>query len=217
MTDDNRLSRARALYERAVFEGEVDAVPLAERDLDGVEADLALARGKILHARFLTERREDDRELALFEHAADLFEQLGDGRGAGEASFWIGVVYQVVRGQGERALPHFERSYALATEVGDAMTVSYAARHLGFAFAEAGQVDLARQKLEESLQLRRDLDFGPGIAAALLALAELEHRTGNPAQARAKLEEAERAASDSDASGIRRWITEMRSEIDPEP
>lgn len=214
MTDDNRLDRAKMLYERAVFGGEAESLPAAERELDGVEADLALARGRILHARFLAERRKDDRELALFERAAELYQQLGDVQGAGEALFWIGIVHQVVHGQTERAVPFFERSYALATRVGDSMTVAYAARHLGFAFAEAGEVDAAREKLEESLRLRRELNFGPGIAAALLGLAELAHRTGDPPRARALVEEADSAAVANGADGIRRWITELRGEID---
>jgi tetratricopeptide (TPR) repeat protein len=213
MTDDDRLDRAKALYERAVFGGQAEALPAAERDLDGVEADLALARGRILHARFMTERREDVRELALFERAAELYQQLSDVRGTSEALFWIGIVHQVVRGHTEPAVPFFERSYALATQVGDSMTVSYAARHLGFAFAEAGEVDAARAKLEESLRLRRELDFGPGIAAALLSLAELAHRTGDQTQARALLEQADKAAASDAAAGIRRWVGELRAEI----
>ncbi|MFF9279942.1 hypothetical protein [Streptomyces griseosporeus] len=63
MMSDARLKQAQVLYERAVFDGDEDAVPAGERVLDGVEADLALARGRLLHARFLEERAEDPREL----------------------------------------------------------------------------------------------------------------------------------------------------------
>ncbi|HEY2983642.1 MAG TPA: hypothetical protein VGJ38_05780, partial [Jatrophihabitantaceae bacterium] len=80
-----------------------------------IEADLSLARGRVLHARFLSERQEDPRELALFERAAELFQRLGDVRGESEAAFWVGCFHQVVRGDSDLALPFFERSYQLAS------------------------------------------------------------------------------------------------------
>jgi hypothetical protein len=48
---DERIENAMRLYERAVFEGDAAALAEAGRDLDGVEADLALARGRLLHVR----------------------------------------------------------------------------------------------------------------------------------------------------------------------
>jgi len=181
MNDDRRLERAKALYEQAVFGGDAGALLIAERDLDGVEADLALARGRVLHARFLDERRHEDlRELALFERAAELYQGLNDVRGESEALFWIGTFHQVVRGDSRLALPIFEQSYELAAQAGDKLTLSYAARHLGFAQAEAGRLDAAREKLEESVRLRRDIGFDQGVAAGLLALAQLAHHDGPP-------------------------------------
>jgi len=41
------------LYESAVFGGNAEALSTGDRELDAVEADLALARGRLLHARFL--------------------------------------------------------------------------------------------------------------------------------------------------------------------
>jgi hypothetical protein len=52
MGNDDRIERARKGYERAVFGGDTSALVEAERGLDAVEADAALARGLILHARF---------------------------------------------------------------------------------------------------------------------------------------------------------------------
>lgn len=209
-----RLANANALYEQAVFGGDTEALDVADRELDGVEADLALARGRIVHARFLNDRKEDPAELTLFERAAELYHRLGDIRGEAEAEFWIGIVHQVVHGDSERGLPHFERSYALATQAGDNLTLSYAARHIGFARAEAGDLPAAKEKLEESLHLRRALDFQPGVAAALLALAELAHRDNNPTDARTLLTEADTVALASNAHGIRKWIAATRAELD---
>src|ERR1022692_4477337 len=73
MCADERIDRSRLLYERALFDGDGSALSVAERELDSVEADLALARGRLIHGRFIEERndseqaREDPRELALFE------------------------------------------------------------------------------------------------------------------------------------------------------
>ena len=84
---DERIERARHLYERAVFGDDGGALETAERELDAVEADLALTRGRIAHARFLEGRDEDPDELPLFERAARLYGTLGDARGEAEASF----------------------------------------------------------------------------------------------------------------------------------
>jgi hypothetical protein len=94
---DARLRQAELHYEQAVFGGDGGALATADRGLDAVEADLALARGRLLHARFLQERVADARELELFERAATLYGRLGDGRGEAEALFWVGAFHQVVR------------------------------------------------------------------------------------------------------------------------
>ena len=89
---DHRIELARQLYERSVFGGDASALAAADRQLDAVEADLALARGRVIHARFLAQRgqdprppSEDPRELALFERAVYLYQALGDVRGAAES------------------------------------------------------------------------------------------------------------------------------------
>lgn len=56
MSADERIDRARLTYERAFFGGNASGLAIAERELDGVEADLALARGRIIHTRFFEEQ-----------------------------------------------------------------------------------------------------------------------------------------------------------------
>lgn len=217
MADDRRLEQASAAYERAVFVGDPVGLDAAERGLDAVEADLALARGRLLHARFLDDRAEDPRELDLFEHARELYVRLGDERGEAEALLWIGIVGQVVRDDWASALPPLERSYELAGRTGDALTASYAARHVGFAAARAGEIERGRALLEESVALRRELGFEAGVAAGLVALAELARRTGRGEDARALLEEADAVAVACGADGVRRWIDEGRRQLaDPD-
>lgn len=212
MTAD-RLDRAKADYERAVFGGDTDALARADHELDGVEADLALARGRVVHARFLADRQEDANELALFERAVELYRALGDTRGEAEALFWVGCFHQVVRRDASAALPALERSHDLATRAGDELTRSYAARHLGFAALADGRLEVAREHLEESVRLRRGLGFAPGVAAGLLALAELSRAEGDRDAARVLLDEALIVAEASGARGTMRWIEEARAEL----
>jgi hypothetical protein len=207
------LGRSRLLYERAVFGGDATAVPVAERELDEVEADLYLARGRILHARFLERNEEDPRELPLFERAAELYGQLGDARGEAEALFWVGAFHQVVRRDEVAAAPALERSYELATAAGDKLTLSYAARHLGFADLAAGRTEAARWRLEESVRLRHDIGFMPGVAAGLLAIAELTAQEGNRSEALALLDQAASVAAESGAQGTLRWIELARASL----
>ena len=121
MNAEDRIERARALYEQAVFSGDVSVLTDAERGLDAVEADAALARGRILHARFLNERAragsspvEDPAELPLFERAAELYRALGDARGEAEA-LMVGLAY-IAAAQDRRAdaLATLDEAYAIA-------------------------------------------------------------------------------------------------------
>jgi hypothetical protein len=77
----------------------------------------------------------------------------------------------------------------------------------------AGRLDAARENLEESVRLRREIGFRPGVAAGLLALAELAARGGDRGQALALLDEADSIAADADAHGVLRWISAARDEL----
>jgi tetratricopeptide (TPR) repeat protein len=211
---DERLEQARLLYERATFGGDAGALAAAARELDGVEADLALARGRLLHAGFFETREEDPQELALFERARDLYAALGDARGESEALLWIGIFQQVVRGDGAAALPSLERAHELASAAGDDLTLSYALRHLAFGDQEAGRLDRARERHEQCVRLRWELGFMPGVAAGLLALAELAAQDGDRERASGLLDEAASIAAASDAGGVRQWVEHARAELD---
>ncbi|MDQ2811862.1 MAG: tetratricopeptide repeat protein [Actinomycetota bacterium] len=208
--DMDPFEQARVLYERAMFGGDYESLAVADRVLDGAEAALALSRGRILHARLLRERRDDPAEGTLFERAASMFRQLGDAQGEGEALFWLGTYHQVVRGDNETALPSLERARELASGAGDRLTLSYVVRHLGFARMAAGDEGAARPLFEESVRLRREIGFLPGVAAGLLALAELDIQAGHRDHARRLLDEAAAVAASAGAQGTLRWIEEAR-------
>lgn len=213
MSADERIERAKLLYERAVFGGDAGGLATAERELSGVEADLALARGRVIHARFLEERNEDPDELDLFLRAAQIYQLLGDVRGEGESLFWVGTFHQVVRGDNDSAVPVLERAQELAVQAGDELTMSYALRHLGIADQLAGRTASARVRLEESVRLRRKIGFMPGVAANLIGLAYLAAGEGGRDKALALLDEASAIAEASGAHGTLRSVEQARTEL----
>jgi hypothetical protein len=112
VSEDRRIERSRLLYERAIHDADASALAKAGQELDAVEADLALARGRVIHGRFLQQRADDPRqthedpdELVLFERADQLYRDLGDVRGEAEALFWIGCCHQVIRRDNQTAVP----------------------------------------------------------------------------------------------------------------
>ena len=220
MSAEDRIERAKTLYEQAVFSGDASVLTDAERGLDAVEADIALARGRILHARFHNERDsadssavEDPAELPLFERATELYRALGDVRGEAEGLFWIGCLHQFVRRDNETAVPYLERSCRLAAQVGDKPTQSEALRHLGIAAHAAGRLDEARERLEESSRLRRDAGSLPGLASNMVGLAYIAAAQDRRADALATLDEAHAIAQAHGAHAIVRHIEQARTAI----
>ena len=207
------LARADLLNEWALFAGDEDARRLAGEELTRAEALLALGRGRMAHAQYLVERTEDPRELELFERALELARTLGDRALEAQALFWVGLVHQVVRGDSPGSLRFFQDSYDFAHELGDTLTMSYAARHLGFVDLDAGRPDEARARFEESVELRRADGFLPGVAAGLLALGEVAAEAGRHEQARNLLLEARTLAEQVGAEPFLRRIEGALAEL----
>lgn len=219
-TAEGRIEQARALYERAVLQGDAAALGQAGDLLAKVEADLAVARGRLLHGVFLQARaqnpaaaREDPGELPAFERAASLYETLGDERGRGEALFWIGCCYQVVRRDNSSAVPVLEEALAVAGRAGDQVTAAEALRHLGIAELAASRPAQARARLRESTTLRRELGLDAGVAANLVGLAYVALSEGDRAEAAGCLDEAAALAESAHAKEIVRQVAEARSQL----
>ncbi|NUT35184.1 MAG: tetratricopeptide repeat protein [Hamadaea sp.] len=222
MNTDDRIERTRTLYAQAVYAGDATALTEAERDLDAVDADAALARGRILHGRFLTARdtpgspaaAEDPAELPLFERALAAYRRLGDVRGEGEALFWIGCLHQVIRRDNDTAVPLLERSGALAAQAGDVATQAEALRHLGVAAHMAGRLDEARAHLEESTRLRRETGALPGVASNMIGLAYIAAAQDRRADALSILDEAHALGQAHGAHAIVQHIEQARTAIE---
>jgi tetratricopeptide (TPR) repeat protein len=220
MSLDERIERAREAYRRAVYGGDTTALTDAEQGLDAVEADTALARGQLLHARFQSASAdagsapaEDAAELALFQHALELYRASGDTRGEAEALFWIGCLHQFVRGDDETAAPYLERSGQLAAQTGDTATWSEALRHLGIAAHRAGRLDEARERLQESSRLRRAAGNMSGVASNMIGLAYIAAAQDRRAEALATLDAAHAIAGAHGAHAIVGHIEQARTQI----
>jgi tetratricopeptide (TPR) repeat protein len=183
-----------------------------------------VARGRILHTRYLL-RRDEDRatavvdpgELELFLRAASLYRELGDPRGEGEATFWVGCFHQVARGDNATAVPLLERSLELASRAGDQAVTAEALRHLGIAAHAAGDLDLARQRLEESTRLRREAGQLAGAAANLVGLTYIAAAQERRDDALALLDEAGAIAEASQAQRIAQQVSEARATLGLSP
>ncbi|MGW0415117.1 tetratricopeptide repeat protein [Streptomyces collinus] len=213
MQGQDWTERTDELFEAAMFGGDASALDRSDGILDAVEARLFMARAKVLHVRFLDDREENSQELVLFERAAELYRRLGDVSGEADALFWVGCWHQVVKGDDAVGRPFFERSYAPAKSVDDRRTMSYAIRHLGFADKNTGHFEQARERLTESVTLRREIGFKPGEAAGLVALAYLAAETGDPSTAFHHLDEARSVAESCDAKAVLGWIEEAHTHI----
>jgi tetratricopeptide (TPR) repeat protein len=217
---DERVRQAELLYERAVFSGDAGPLTEADRELDAAEADLAVARGRLMHTRFLLSREqdpetaeEDPGELPLFERAAGLYRALGDIRGEAEALFWVGCLHQVVRRDNAVAVPILEESLERASRAGDMAVMAETLRHLGIAAHAAGRLDAARQYLEESTRLRRETGQLAGAAANMVGLAYVAAAQGRGDDAVTLLDEADAIAGDSQAHRILEQVSEARAAL----
>jgi len=215
---DERVSRAGLLYEQAVFSGDAGSLARADQELDAAEADLAVARGRLMHTRFLLRRdsaaaEEDPGELPLFERAARLYQALGDIGCEAEALFWVGCFHQVVRHDNAVAVPVLERSLKLASQAGDKAAMSEALRHLGIAAHRTGHLAVARQHLEESTRLRREIGLLPGAAANMVGLAYIAAAQQRGDDALALLDEASAIAIARQAHRILQQVDEARAEL----
>jgi tetratricopeptide (TPR) repeat protein len=215
---DERVRQAGLLYERVVFTGNAGSLAEADRELDAAEADLAVARGRLMHTRFLLRRdsaaaEEDPGELPLFEHSAQLYRALGDIGGEAEALFWVGCFHQVIREDDETAVPILEQSLKLASQAGSKIAKAEALRHLGIAAHRTGRLEVARQRLEESTRLRREIGQMPGAAANMVGLAYIAAAQERNDDALALLDEASAIARASQADRILQQVNEARAEL----
>ncbi|MGA8542717.1 MAG: hypothetical protein WB947_04165 [Thermoplasmata archaeon] len=108
-----------------------------------------------------------------------------------------------------------EQSRELCEAAGDRLVLSSVERHLGFiAYLESMTAE-AQSHLEESLRLRRELNFPAGVAMALVALAEFHNERHDRELAERLLDEAAGVARASGATGALEAIDQARRDLKP--
>ncbi len=158
-------------------------------------------------------------KLPLFERALELY--LGHWAtpvGEAEALFWVGCVHQS-SSDGTTTpdyVPYLQRSAELAgledrRQAFDPGPRSL--RHLGIAAHATGRLDEARERLEESSRLRRDVGALSGVASNMVGLAYIAAAQDRRADALATLDEAYAIASAHGAHAIVRHIEEARTRV----
>ncbi|MGO9080693.1 MAG: tetratricopeptide repeat protein, partial [Streptosporangiaceae bacterium] len=105
-----------------------------------------------------------------------------------------------------------ERSRELAAQAGDKPTMSDALRHLGIAEHAAGRLDAARERLEKSVRIRREIGLMPRVAN-LVGLAWIAAGQGRRDEALALAGEAAAIAGASGAHAILRQAEELRAHV----
>jgi tetratricopeptide (TPR) repeat protein len=190
----------------------IDALAEAGAGDRRIEAFVLTRRGAKLHSTFLADRSagEPPGEMHLFEEALAVRREIGDEPGIAESLFYVGLVHQVVRDDSPTSLPYFRESYERAKAGGDDLLASYAIRHIAFATHQEGDFDQAEAEFRESLELRQQVGWVPGVAAAEFALAELLRERGRADEALALA----RSAHDTFASlGSARFVVAVESEF----
>ncbi|MFK0154974.1 hypothetical protein ACIQVL_14675 [Streptomyces sp. NPDC090499] len=91
--------------------------------------------------------------------------------------------------------------------------MSYAVRRPGFTDKDAGRLDLARERLTESVSLRREIGFKPEEAADLVALTHLAAESGDRAAALQHLDEPEFVARSRGAKAVSGWAEQARASM----
>ncbi|MHC4339250.1 MAG: protein kinase domain-containing protein [Planctomycetota bacterium] len=119
----------------------------------------------------------------------DLDRQVGLRRGEAISEQNLGFGYTVY-GNYEKARRHLERSVALAREVGDQRSEAYALAGLGTVADREGDLEKARLLHEQVFEMRKKMNYRPGIAESLLALASLDAKKGLEDSAADRLDEA---------------------------
>jgi tetratricopeptide (TPR) repeat protein len=213
LNDQSLFAGVRQPMQRAAVLDQ--ALTLAQQaDDPALLGEVWAVRGMALHTDYLAERAaEPAGELDCFQRGLQLRRQAGDERGVAESLFQVGLVHQVIRDDSAAALPWFEEAYARARTAADPVLMSYAIRHVAFCRLHAGDRAGARDGLQESLRLREQAGFIPGVAMALAALAEVVASDGQRQDAVALLGRAREIFASLGAAEHTAWVDQQLAEV----
>ncbi len=139
----------------------------------------------------------------LFRKALAMLGPRGDSSGLVSAYFHVGLIHQM-SGDPEAARQAFERAREMSERLNDARLLWDVVRQLGYVAEVRRDWAAAEALYQRSLEVRETLGAGPGVAAALIALAELRYlRDGN---AEAALDMLARARDTAARTGTRAYV-----------
>jgi tetratricopeptide (TPR) repeat protein len=152
-------------------------------------ATLEMAEGRFTYWKALDKTNDWGPPTEDFDRGLQIYKELGDQAGLGEALFYRGLVYQM-QGQNLHAREMFDQALQLTNKTGDERLRSFVVRHIGYLQQTAGEIDAARANFQKSLQLRQRNEMNVFVPFALLALAEFEAEQKNLAEAMRLVEQA---------------------------
>jgi tetratricopeptide (TPR) repeat protein len=135
-----------------------------------------------------------------FDRAIQLYHELGDDVGLGEATFYRGLVYQM-QNQNEPAREVFDQALKLTQETGDERIRSFVTRHIGYLQESAGEIEPARASFRDSLELRQRNDMKVFVLFAMILLADFEGEQKHSAEAIGYAEQATQWAKSGNSPG----------------
>ncbi len=152
-------------------------------------ATLEMAEGRFTYWKALDKTKDWGPPTEDFDRALQIYKELGDEIGLGEAMFYRGLVYQMQE-ENQRARQIFEQALALTKKTGDERMQSFVMRHIGYLQQTAGEVDAARANFQKSLELRKRNEIKVFVPFALIALADFEAEQKNSTEAINLIEQA---------------------------
>ncbi len=152
-------------------------------------ATLEMAEGRSTYWKALEKTKDWGPPTEDFDRALQIYKELGDEIGLGEAKFYRGLVYQM-QDENQRARQIFEQALALTKKTGDERIQSFVVRHIGYLQQTAGEIDAARANFQKSLQLRQRNEMNVFVPFALIALADFEAEQKNSTEAIKLIEQA---------------------------
>lgn len=149
----------------------------------------ALAHVKRLSGTVRLERGDYPAAWADLTASLELYQQVGNRRGAGLTLRSISL-YHRARGEHDKAAELCEQALEIFRPLGDRLMVAYCTRSLAKAWLRLGKHDQARQPLEDVLATMRALQDRWGEACTLRTLGELDLAEGRLYEAKSRLEES---------------------------
>lgn len=200
-----------ALYEAAFRTGDYNGVEAllesarARAEAAGdraVEAGALDRLGWLLHFRALDRDRSSadaDAEEALFQRSLAIWRDIEDRAGTAGSLFGLGLVRQVLRGDGPAAFPYFREALELAEAHADALLRSECHRHMGFHHlaGEEQRPEEAARHLRRSLELRHEWGDPRWVPSGTLALGLAELAAGRRTEGTELIRQAAREARDA--------------------